>query len=83
MCINKPNTLGVLLNQKEATIDILKLNPLGLSLFNTALLLSSGISVTVAHLSITSGQRRAAIKSLFLTIIFGLIFLFTQFLEYN
>ena len=65
------------------SIDILKLNPLGLSLLNTSLLLSSGFSITIAHFSITAGQRRPAIKSLFLTICFGFIFLFTQFVEYQ
>ena len=44
------------------------LNPLGVPLLNTAILLSSGVTVTWAHHEILEGRRFEAIKGLLITV---------------
>nr|YP_636912.1 cytochrome c oxidase subunit III [Lophiomus setigerus]UIP57063.1 cytochrome c oxidase subunit III [Lophius litulon]BAC23287.1 cytochrome c oxidase subunit III [Lophiomus setigerus] len=61
---------------------IIPLDPFGVPLVNTAVLLASGITVTWAHQSIMEGDRTEAIMSLFLTILLGLYFTVLQALEY-
>ena len=63
-------------------IGIDPLNPFSVPLLNTALLLSSGATVTWAHHSIVSGQRKEALQGLFLTVILGILFTSVQVLEY-
>jgi len=60
----------------------------GLPLLNTIILLSSGVSVTWAHRAIltdstsTINTRLHSLNALFITIIYGVIFLFVQRFEY-
>lgn len=63
-----------------AGIEIL--NPFSVPLLNTAILLSSGATVTWAHHAILSSQRTEAIVGLTLTVILGLIFTALQAMEY-
>jgi len=63
-------------------IGIDPLNPFSVPLLNTALLLSSGATVTWAHHSIVSGQRKEALQGLTLTVILGILFTSLQVLEY-
>ena len=58
------------------------LNPFSVPLLNTAILLSSGATVTWAHHSIVGGNKEEAIKGLTLTVILGLIFTVLQAFEY-
>lgn len=58
------------------------LNPFSVPLLNTAILLSSGATVTWAHHSIVSGNRQEAIRGLSLTVILGVIFTALQGMEY-
>lgn len=58
------------------------LNPFSVPLLNTAILLSSGATVTWAHHSIVSGVRSEAIRGLSVTVILGLIFTGLQAFEY-
>jgi cytochrome c oxidase subunit 3 len=51
-------------------------------LLNTAVLLSSGATVTWAHHAIIGGKRRQAVISLALTVILGIIFTVLQGMEY-
>nr|UTN43045.1 cytochrome c oxidase subunit 3 [Degeeriella rufa] len=51
-------------------------------LFNTLLLLSSGVSITWAHHAIMSGKLREGIVGLVTTIILGVVFLYVQLKEY-
>ena len=58
-------------------------NPYSLPLLNTVLLLSSGVSVTCAHRLLLVGKFYQFNLALFLTIIYGFVFLCTQYFEYN
>jgi cytochrome c oxidase subunit 3 len=55
----------------------------GLPAINTLLLLSSGVTVTVAHWALKEGNRRMLNLFLFLTIALGVIFLGVQAVEYG
>nr|YP_010248520.1 cytochrome c oxidase subunit 3 [Pneumocystis wakefieldiae]QTK22284.1 cytochrome c oxidase subunit 3 [Pneumocystis wakefieldiae] len=58
------------------------INPWGLPLLNTVILLSSGSTVTYAHHSLISGNRRGALIGMFLTIVLALVFTTIQGMEY-
>ena len=55
----------------------------GLPAINTLLLLSSGVTVTVAHWALKEGNRALLSLFLFLTIALGVVFLGVQALEYG
>nr|UHA56315.1 cytochrome c oxidase subunit 3 [Humbertium sp. MNHN JL090] len=58
-------------------------DPYGFPLLNTILLLSSGVSITLAHHSIMFRLYKTSIGSILLTLFFGLLFLDVQFEEYT
>ena len=58
------------------------LNPFSVPLLNTAVLVSSGVTVTWAHHSIVCGNRKEALKGLSFTVILGVIFTLLQVFEY-
>jgi len=64
-------------------IGVEVLDPYGIPLLNTVLLLSSGVTVTWRHHSLGSGEYSAAANGIFLSILLGVIFLICQFVEYN
>jgi heme/copper-type cytochrome/quinol oxidase subunit 3 len=59
------------------------LDPYGIPLLNTVLLLSSGVTVTWGHHSLVSGEYNDATNRLLLSIILGLVFLYCQYVEYR
>nr|YP_010175653.1 cytochrome c oxidase subunit III [Amaga expatria]QSM34660.1 cytochrome c oxidase subunit 3 [Amaga expatria] len=59
------------------------IDPFGLPLLNTILLLSSGVSITMCHHNIFFQNAIMTNISFLLTILYGLIFLFVQFSEYQ
>lgn len=63
-------------------IGILPFSALKVPLLNTVVLLSSGVSVTWAHHSIISGNMRASVQGLFITVLLGLYFTCLQAIEY-
>lgn len=63
-------------------VHIQCLHPYGIPLFNTVLLLSSGVSITCAHRCLIAGKRYLFDIHLFLTIVLGLMFLNLQLYEY-
>ncbi len=59
------------------------LGPWPIPTINTALLLSSGVTLTIAHHALRADHRRNAITWLAITIALGVIFLFCQGYEYH
>lgn len=59
------------------------LDPYGIPLLNTILLLSSGVTVTWRHHSLVSGEYNDASNGLLLSIILRVIFLYCQYVEYS
>jgi len=64
-------------------IGVEVLDPYGIPLLNTVLLLSSGVTVTWRHHSLGSGEYSAAANGILLSILLGVVFLICQFVEYN
>jgi cytochrome c oxidase subunit 3 len=58
------------------------MTPFWLPTINTALLLSSGVTLTIAHHALQHGQRSKTIGFMWLTVLLGLVFLFVQGYEY-
>jgi cytochrome c oxidase subunit 3 len=63
-------------------MGIQTINVWGLPLFNTMLLLLSGVSVTWAHHSLLGGDRQEMARGLTMTICLGLTFTLAQLFEY-
>lgn len=63
-------------------VGITPLNAFEVPLLNTAILLSSGASVTWSHHAIMSGNRKDTILGLVITVFLGVIFTILQALEY-
>lgn len=58
------------------------INPYAIPLLNTALLLSSGFTITYCHYEIINGNRYNSLYSLFITIFLGVVFTLFQVFEY-
>lgn len=56
--------------------------PFWLPTINTALLLSSGVTITIAHHALQHGQRSKTIAFMWLTVLLGIVFLGVQGFEY-
>jgi cytochrome c oxidase subunit 3 len=57
-------------------------SPWGIPLLNTLLLLSSGVTITIAHHALRTGHRKQLLVFLALTVLLGVIFLGYQAHEY-
>ena len=62
--------------------DFTKMGPMGLPLINTAILLTSSITVTIAHHALIAGNRNVLKVFLALTFILGFVFVYLQGVEY-
>jgi len=62
---------------------ITTLDPFGLPILNTMMLLLSGCTVTWAHHSLIEGDRKGLIQGLACTVILGLLFTTCQAIEYS
>ncbi len=58
------------------------MTPFWLPTINTALLLSSGVTLTIAHHALIAGNRRKTIANMWLTVLLGITFLVVQGYEY-
>ncbi|MBV8618586.1 MAG: cytochrome c oxidase subunit 3 [Curvibacter sp.] len=59
------------------------MTPFWLPTINTALLLSSGVTLTIAHHALLAGHRSRTIAFMWMTVLLGLVFLFVQGYEYS
>jgi cytochrome c oxidase subunit 3 len=59
------------------------MTPFWLPTINTALLLSSGVTLTIAHHALREDKRNKTIGFMWVTVLLGLIFLFVQGYEYH
>jgi len=58
------------------------MTPFWLPTINTALLLSSGVTLTIAHHALVENKRDTTIKFMWLTVLLGVVFLVVQGYEY-
>jgi cytochrome c oxidase subunit III len=58
------------------------MTPFWLPTINTALLLTSGVTLTIAHHALLDDKRGKTIAFMWLTVVIGLVFLFVQGYEY-
>jgi heme/copper-type cytochrome/quinol oxidase subunit 3 len=58
------------------------LDPLGIPLLNTVLLLSSGVSVTWRHGGLSGGSNSDLANGLFVSSLLGFMFILCQYMEY-
>jgi cytochrome c oxidase subunit 3 len=58
------------------------MTPFWLPTINTALLLTSGVTLTIAHHALRDGNRGKTIQFMWLTVLLGVVFLFVQGYEY-
>lgn len=58
------------------------MTPFWLPTINTALLLTSGVTLTIAHHALVAGNRAKTISFMWMTVILGTLFLFVQGYEY-
>ncbi len=58
------------------------MTPFWLPTINTALLLSSGVTLTIAHHALQKGERARTITFMWATVLLGIVFLFVQGYEY-
>lgn len=61
---------------------ITPLNPIEVPLLNTSVLLASGVTITWAHHSLISNNRKQTIQALLITILLGIYFTLLQASEY-
>jgi cytochrome c oxidase subunit 3 len=59
------------------------MTPFWLPTINTALLLSSGVTLTIAHHALIENKRDTTIKFMWLTVMLGVVFLLVQGYEYS
>lgn len=64
-------------------IGIPFVNPMGVPLGNTLILVVSGFTITLSHAFLRTSYIEESIVSLFVTIILAFLFLFWQFIEYK
>jgi cytochrome c oxidase subunit III len=57
--------------------------PFWLPTINTALLLSSGVTITIAHHALREGHRKQTVAFMWATVLLGIIFLIVQGYEYH
>jgi cytochrome c oxidase subunit 3 len=62
--------------------DFQTMGPFGLPLINTAILLTSSVTITIAHHALIAGKRAILTAFLALTFILGFIFVYMQAVEY-
>jgi cytochrome c oxidase subunit 3 len=79
-----PSTMpGVTASPADIVEPFQTMTPFWLPTINTALLLSSGVTLTIAHHALQAGQRSKTIAFMWMTVLLGVVFLFVQGYEYS
>ena len=73
---------GVTASPAQIIEPFVTMSPLWLPTINTALLLSSGVTITIAHHAIRENDRSKTILFMWMTVLFGAVFLTLQGYEY-
>jgi heme/copper-type cytochrome/quinol oxidase subunit 3 len=63
-------------------VGIEPINPFGVPLLNTFILLTSGVTLTMAHHAILHGYYKLAVRSIAVTLFYAIFFTVEQFFEY-
>ena len=79
--VNTPGAIGQSGTAFSTGFELV--NPWGLPAINTALLLSSGVTITYAHHALRNDHRNALIAWMIATIVLGVLFLGFQITEYG
>ena len=79
--VNTPGAIGQSGTAFSTGFELV--NPWGLPAINTALLLSSGVTITYAHHALRKDHRNALIAWMIATIVLGVLFLGFQITEYG
>jgi cytochrome c oxidase subunit 3 len=74
--------LGVTGSPADIVEPFTTMGPFWLPTINTALLLSSGVTLTIAHHALIENHRGRTIAFMWMTVLLGIIFLFVQGYEY-
>ncbi len=78
-----PSTLAGATASPAGTIEpFTTMGPFWLPTINTALLLTSGVTITIAHHALRENNRGKTITFMWLTVLLGIVFLFCQGYEY-
>ena len=73
---------GVTASPAQIIEPFVTMSPLWLPTINTALLLSSGVTITIAHHAMRENDRSKTILFMWMTVLFGAVFLGLQGYEY-
>ena len=74
---------GITASPADTVEPFSTMGPWPLPTINTALLLSSGVTLTIAHHALIAGNRGRTIFFMWITVLLGLSFLFVQGYEYS
>jgi cytochrome c oxidase subunit 3 len=78
-----PSVAGGMTASPAGIVEPFKtMTPFWLPTINTGLLLSSGVTLTVAHHALIAGERRKTLGFMWTTVLLGLVFLCVQAYEY-
>ena len=75
-------TAGATASPADIVEPFTTMTPFWLPTINTALLLTSGVTLTIAHHALVAGQRSKTILFMWMTVLLGIVFLFVQGYEY-
>ena len=73
---------GVTASPADIVEPFTTMTPFWLPTINTALLLSSGVTLTIAHHALRENKRSRTIAFMWMTVLLGVVFLFVQGYEY-
>ena len=76
------NAVGVTASPADIVEPFTTISPFWLPTINTALLLSSGVTLTIAHHALRENKRARTLAFMWMTVLLGVVFLVVQGYEY-